>query len=101
MHYETKVDEVAAEDIAAYRRAVLKVEDAASFYIENSPQIAAASASVQSGETGKGLETMAGSTPLSKVLFSLAIIVIPSFLTWLGLILAFRRADKKEQLQSV
>ena len=42
MTYETKVDEVAAQDLAAFRRAVLQIEDAASFYIENTPRAVSA-----------------------------------------------------------
>jgi len=94
MRYETKVDEVAAKDLVAYRRAALAIEDAASFYIENSPAIAAANLSQEDAGASSSYPAFAGQSDLSRGLFVAAIVVISSFLTWLALFLAFRRLDK-------
>ncbi|GEM_PF-633363 len=98
MRYETKVDEVAAKDLVAYRRAALAIEDAASFYIENSPAIAAAKLNQKNADASSSFPAFAGKSDLSRGLFVAAVVVVSLFLTWLGLFLAFRRLDKAQVL---
>ena len=94
MTYETKVDEVAGQDLAAFRRAVLEIEDAASFYIENTPRAASANRNTNTGIDADAQATLAASTPLSQGLLITMVILVSALLTWLGLFLAFRRLDK-------
>ncbi len=95
MHYETKVDEVAGEDLAAYRRAVLDIEDAASFYVENTPSMAAAKLDTNAEKNNNNSQApVAGSTLQSEGLLIAGVIAVTAFLTWLCLLLAFRRLDK-------
>ena len=94
MTYETKVDEVAGQDLAAFRRAVLEIEDAASFYIENTPRVALANRNTNTGIDADTQTTLAASTPQSQGLLITMVILVSALLTWLGLFLAFRRLDK-------
>ena len=100
MHYETKVDEVAGQDLAAYRRAVLDIEDAASFYIENTPRMASANLNINAGNDNNSQLTMAASTWQTNGLLITGVVLVSAFLTWLCLVLAFRRIDKAAAIDS-
>ena len=100
MTYETKVDEVAGQDLAAFRRAVLEVEDAASFYIENTPRVASANLSANAASDADTQATMAASAPQSHGLLITMVILVSALLTWLGLFLVFRRLDKAAAIDS-
>ena len=100
MTYETKVDEVAAQDLAAFRRAVLQIEDAASFYIENTPRAVSAKLNINAASDADAQATLAASTPQSQGLLITMVILVSALLTWLGLFLVFRRLDKAAAIDS-